>query len=111
MPDPVGSENSRLTFGLRRTLNAFNGSPMLVVTRKRPSESSNEPTGTVCGAPLRDTVANSQVRYSRIIRTKSVPIGAATFCIKLYLHQTFYVPERFSLTSRASCSRFWMLSL
>src|SRR5271156_6516870 len=74
MPDPVGSEKSKLTFGLRRTFNAFCGRPIFVAIRKRPSLSNNGLTGQVCGEPLLNVV-NSHVRYSRIIRTTSAHIG------------------------------------
>ena len=63
IPLPIGSENSRFTFELRRMLNAFCGSPMLVVTNSRPSVVSLGDTGHVCGEPSRDSVVNSHVKY------------------------------------------------
>jgi hypothetical protein len=62
IPLPVGSENKRLTFGLRRTLNAFCGNPMLVDSNSRPSVNNLGETGHVYGDPSRDKVVNSQVK-------------------------------------------------
>ena len=62
MPLPIGSENRRLTFGLRRMLNAFCGMPMLVHRSRRPYSSNLVVTGHVWGEPSRDSVVNSQVR-------------------------------------------------
>jgi hypothetical protein len=61
-PLPVGSENDRLTCGFRRMLNAFCGSPMDVVRRKRPSGSQRAQSGHVLGAPSLAKVVNSHVR-------------------------------------------------
>ena len=63
IPLPIGSENSRLTFELRRMLNAFCGRPMLVASKNRPSVTSLGVTGQVCGEPSRDSVVNSHVKY------------------------------------------------
>ena len=61
-PLPVGSENSMLTFGLRRMLKAFCGIPMLVVVKNLPSASNLGDTGHVTGEPSRDSVVNSHVK-------------------------------------------------
>ena len=77
IPLPVGSEKSRLIFGLRRMLNAFCGSPMLVVRNSRPSVSSLGDTGQVCGDPSRDSVVNSHVKYLSMMSSAVVDTGGA----------------------------------
>ena len=52
-----------LTFGLRRILNAFWGSPMLVVSRNRLSSRMRGVTGQVTGDPSRESVENSHVKW------------------------------------------------